>query len=162
MSEWFSKATRVGSYDSFVRSLMDGDMERFEMYITSYIMQSGSYFDFNKNTPEQVFHVFILGLVVGLRGEYYIRSNQESGLGRFDVVMLPKRSGRAGILLEFKATDDSKKLKAKAQEGLKQVKDKQYLELFRQNGVKEVLAIGLAFCGKQMELVSENMSCTFS
>ncbi|RZI47006.1 AAA family ATPase [Rickettsiales endosymbiont of Peranema trichophorum] len=155
VSEWFSEAGSIDSYNSFVRSLMDGDMERFEMYITSYIMQSGSYFDFNKNTPEQVFHVFILGLVVGLRGEYYIRSNQESGLGRFDVVMLPKQSGRAGILLEFKATDDSKKLKAKAREGLKQVKDKQYLELFRQNGVKEVLAIGLAFCGKEVALVSQ-------
>ncbi|RZI45228.1 hypothetical protein EDM53_05660, partial [Rickettsiales endosymbiont of Peranema trichophorum] len=113
-----------------------------------------------ENTPEQVFHVFILGLVVGLRGEYYIRSNQESGLGRFDVVMLPKQSGRAGILLEFKATNDSKKLKAKAQEGLKQVKDKQYLELFKQNGVNEVLVIGLAFCGKQLCLVyqSEDIS----
>nr|WP_165379530.1 AAA family ATPase [Rickettsiales endosymbiont of Peranema trichophorum] len=157
---WFSKATRVGSYDSFVRSLMDGDMQRFELYIASYIMQSGSYFDFNKNTPEQVFHVFILGLVVGLRGEYYIRSNQESGLGRFDVVMLPKRSERGGILLEFKATDDPKKLRAKAKEGLKQVKDKQYLELFKQNGVNEVLAIGLAFCGKQLCLVSEKLQLT--
>ncbi|RZI46357.1 AAA family ATPase [Rickettsiales endosymbiont of Peranema trichophorum] len=157
IKRWFTKATIPGSYDSFVRSLMDGDMEKFEMYITSYIMQSGSYFDFNKNTPEQVFHVFILGLVVGLRGEYYIRSNQESGLGRFDVVMLPKQSGRAGILLEFKATDDPKKLKAKAKEGLKQVKDNQYLELFRQNGVKEVLAIGLAFCGKQVSLVNEKV-----
>ena len=158
VSQWFTKSTtRVGSYDSFVRSLVDGDMEKFEMYITSYIMQSGSYFDFNENTPEQIFHVFILGLVVGLRGEYYIRSNQESGLGRFDVVMLPKQSERAGILLEFKATDDPKELKAKAEEGLKQVKDKQYLELFRQNGVKEVLAIGLAFCGKQMCLVNEKV-----
>ncbi|RZI47297.1 AAA family ATPase, partial [Rickettsiales endosymbiont of Peranema trichophorum] len=158
VDDWFSEAISIESYDSFVKSLMDGDMEKFEMYITSYIMQSGSYFDFNKNTPDQVFHVFILGLVVGLRGEYYIRSNQESGLGRFDVVMLPKQSERAGILLEFKATDDPKKLKAKAKEGLKQVKDKQYLELFKQNGVNEVLAIGLAFCGKQMELVSESMS----
>ncbi|RZI45095.1 AAA family ATPase [Rickettsiales endosymbiont of Peranema trichophorum] len=157
IKRWFTKATIPGSYNSFVRSLMDGDMEKFEMYITSYIMQSGSYFDFNKNTPERVFHVFILGLVVGLRGEYYIRSNQESGLGRFDVVMLPKQSGRAGMLLEFKATNDPKKLKAKAQEGLKQVKDNQYLELFRQNGVKEVLAIGLAFCGKQLCLVNEKV-----
>ncbi|RZI46786.1 hypothetical protein EDM53_03770, partial [Rickettsiales endosymbiont of Peranema trichophorum] len=63
-----------------------------------------------------------------------------------------------GILLEFKATDDPKKLKAKAKEGLKQVKDKQYLELFRQQGVKDVLAIGLAFCGKRLELVWDNMS----
>ncbi|RZI45500.1 AAA family ATPase [Rickettsiales endosymbiont of Peranema trichophorum] len=157
VDDWFSEAISIESYDSFVRSLMDGDMEKFEMYITSYIMQSGSYFDFNKNTPEQIFHVFILGLVVGLRGAYYIRSNQESGLGRFDVVMLPKQSERAGILLEFKATDDPKKLKAKAKEGLKQVKDNQYLELFRQNGVKEVLAIGLAFCGKQLCLVNEKV-----
>ncbi|RZI47446.1 AAA family ATPase [Rickettsiales endosymbiont of Peranema trichophorum] len=158
VDDWFSEAISIESYDSFVKSLVDGDMEKFEMYITSYIMQSGSYFDFNKNTPERVFHVFILGLVVGLRGEYYIRSNQESGLGRFDVVMLPKQNERAGILLEFKATDDTRKLKAKAKEGLKQVKDKQYLELFRQNGVKEVLAIGLAFCGKHMELVCQRLN----
>jgi hypothetical protein len=53
-------------------------------------MQTGSYFDFNSNTPEQIFHIFVLGLVAGLRDKYIISSNKESGIGRYDVLFIPK------------------------------------------------------------------------
>ncbi|RZI45639.1 hypothetical protein EDM53_04880, partial [Rickettsiales endosymbiont of Peranema trichophorum] len=133
------------------------DVEKFKLYISSYIIQSGSYFDFNKNTPEQVFHVFILGLVVGLRGEYDIQSNKEAGLGRCDVALIPKDITRAAILLEFKISDNLETLHEKAEEALKQIKERQYIEMCKQKGVKEVLAIGLAFCGKHMELVYDTV-----
>jgi hypothetical protein len=67
---WYSKAVSLESYNNFIQSLVEGNMDKFKMYITSYIMQSGSYFDFNSNTSEQIFHVFILGLVVWLRDRY--------------------------------------------------------------------------------------------
>ncbi|RZI47709.1 AAA family ATPase, partial [Rickettsiales endosymbiont of Peranema trichophorum] len=161
VDDWFSRGVSLNSYESFVRSLADGDVEKFKLYISSYIIQSGSYFDFNKNTPEQVFHVFILGLVVGLRGEYDIQSNKEAGLGRCDVALIPKDITRAGILLEFKTSDSLETLHEKAEEALKQIKERQYIEMCKQKGVKEVLAIGLAFCGKHMELVygSEQITC---
>ncbi|RZI45430.1 AAA family ATPase, partial [Rickettsiales endosymbiont of Peranema trichophorum] len=161
VSDWFSEPVSAESYDSFVRSLADGDVEKFKLYISSYIVQSGSYFDFNKNTPEQVFHVFILGLVVGLRGEYDIQSNKETGLGRCDVALIPKDITRAGILLEFKISDNLETLHEKAEEALKQIKERQYIEMCKQKGVKEVLAIGLAFCGKHMELVYSHNTTFF-
>ena len=152
---WFSKAVSLESYTNFIQSLVEGDMGKFKMYITSYIMQSGSYFDFNSNTSEQIFHVFILGLVVGLRDRYNIHSNKESGLGRFDVICVPKDKEERAILLEFKVSDTAELLIEKAKEALLQIKEKQYIELLKQQEIKSVLAIGLAFYGKQMELIYE-------
>lgn len=158
VADWFVSKISLDSYELFVKSLADGDMDKFKMFLSTYIMQTGSYFDFSKNTPEEIFHVFILGLVVGLRNHYIINSNQESGLGRFDVVFIPKDKNRNGILLEFKTSDTPDLLLPKAQEALEQIKDRKYVEIFKQHNVPSVLAIGLAFCGKQMELVYENLS----
>jgi hypothetical protein len=149
---WFSKAVSLESYSNFIQSLAEGDMEKFKMYISNYIMQSGSYFDFNSNTSEQIFHVFILGLVVGLRDRYNIHSNKESGLGRFDVICVPKNKEERAILLEFKVSDTAELLMEKAKEALLQIKEKQYIELLKQQEIKSVLAIGLSFYGKQMEV----------
>jgi PD-(D/E)XK nuclease superfamily len=98
-------------------------MNKLKMYLSSYIMQSGSYFDFNSNCHEQIFHVFILGLVLGLREHYEIRSNQESVLGRFDVIFIPKDKKLNAILLEFKIAKTPEELLSKSQEGLEKIKD---------------------------------------
>lgn len=79
-------------------------------------------------------------------------------LGRFDVVFIPKDKSKNGILLEFKTSDTPDFLLPKAQEALEQIRDRKYLETFKQHNVHSVLAIGLAFCGKQMDLVYENIS----
>ncbi|MDJ1305908.1 MAG: PD-(D/E)XK nuclease domain-containing protein [Candidatus Midichloria sp.] len=100
--------------------------------------------------------MFILGLVVGLRDSYVIQSNQESGFGRYDVMFIPKNKQLSGILLEFKVAEVPEDLVNKAQEALDQIKDKQYMEVLHQHEVKSVLAIGMAFCGKKMELVHTN------
>ncbi|MSO14612.1 AAA family ATPase [Rickettsiales endosymbiont of Trichoplax sp. H2] len=155
VEQWFSRAISIESYDNFIQSIAEGNMDKFKMYITSYIMQSGSYFDFNSNTSEQIFHVFILGLVVGLRDRYNIHSNKESGLGRLDVICIPKDKEESAILLEFKVSDAAELLIEKAKEALLQIKEKQYIELLKQQEIKSVLAIGLAFYGKQMELIYE-------
>ena len=158
VSNWFSTAIDLETYQSFIQSLANGDIETFKSKLAEYIIQSGSYFDFNANTSEQVFHVFILGLVVGLREHYYIHSNQKSGLGRCDVIFMPRDKQRKGILLEFKVAKTVKLLTEKAQEGLQQIKDKQYIETFKHHNISIVLAIGLAFCGQQVELAYEEMS----
>lgn len=155
---WFSMAISSDSYGRFVQSLANGDVARFKEYLSSYIMQSGSYFDFSRNTEEQIFHVFVLGLVVGLRDHYVIHSNEESGLGRCDVMFMPKERMRKGILLEFKTSEREELLVEKAKEALKQVKEKGYMEGFKQQGVEKVLAIGVGFCGKKVEVVHEELS----
>jgi hypothetical protein len=155
IEQWFSDSVSLNFYDQFIMSLRNGDMIKFKAYLSTYIMQSGSYFDFNTASPEQIFHVFILGLVVGLRDQYIINSNQESGLGRYDVIFLPKDKKKNGIVLEFKISPTPELLQDGAEKALKQIKDKQYTRGFEQHGVSSVLAIGLCFCGKQMALVYE-------
>lgn len=157
IEQWFDIAISLSSYDRFIKSLSNGDIDNFKAYLSTYIMQTGSYFDFNSNTAEQIFHIFILGLVVGLRDHYYIHSNQESGLGRFDVVFIPKNKQKNGILLEFKTSDTPDLLLGKANEALNQIKDRKYIETFKQHNISSALAIGLAFCGKQMDLAHENI-----
>jgi len=158
IEQWFDVTSGLESYDMFVQSLVQEKIDDFKAYLSGYIMQTGSYFDFNSNTAEQIFHIFILGLVVGLRAQYIIYSNQESGLGRFDVVFIPKNQLEKGIVLEFKTSATAELLLDKAQEALDQIKQKQYLTVFEKNNIKSVLAIGLAFCGKQVDLVHENIS----
>lgn len=155
---WFRKGSNFKAYDKFISSLVEDRMTDFKTQLEEYLLQSGSYFDFHKHTPEQVFHSFMLGLVVGLKENYIIQSNQESGLGRFDVVFIPKNDKiQNGILLEFKVSDDVKLLSDKAQEALQQIKDQKYFTILKSHGVKFVLAIGMAFCGKQVELAHERI-----
>lgn len=155
IAKWFKRHDRL-SYKNFIGALSLGNIDSFKLCLAEYLMEAGSYFDFNRNTPEQVFHSFMLGLVVGLKESYVIQSNQESGLGRFDVVFIPKDNKKDGILLEFKVADEDE-LKSKAQEALQQIKDQKYFTTFKSHGVKFVLAIGMAFCGKQVELAHERI-----
>ena len=155
--EWFTKAIDLESYNEFVGSLSSGNIERFKVLLSAYLIQSGSYFDFNVNTPEQVFHGFILGLVLGLRDSYIIRSNQEGGYGRFDVALIPNDKKKNGIVIEFKTANTTELLESRAIEALAQIKLKKYTAIFAQHGVSSVIAIGLAFCAKDLELVHENI-----
>lgn len=155
---WFKASLNYGGYIDFIGSLKDGNLELFENFIAEYISESGSYFDFNKNTKEQVFHSFILGLVVGLRDQYLIKSNQESGYGRFDVAFVPYDKNKNGIILEFKTSDSLNNLQDKAKEALDQIKDKKYLNIFKDHKITNVKAIGLAFFGKNVKLLFEDLS----
>lgn len=155
---WFHDAIGRNSYLSFVQSLSKGEVDTFKQYISDYLMQTSSYFEFNSKTEEQTFRVFILGLVVGLRDDYVIQSNQESGLGRFDVMFIPKHKGKNGIVLEFKKCENIELILDKAKEALEQIKNKRYIEKFKQHNVDSILTIGLAFCGKNVELAHENIN----
>ncbi len=158
IAQWFSIEANMDSYISFIRSLINGDVDEFKRQLSTYIMQTGSFFDFDKKTPEKVFHVFVLGLVAGLSNEYVIQSNRESGKGRLDVIFIPKGNKKRGILIEFKTSENPDLMLTKAQEALEQVKNKYYLETFKQHDIESVLVIGLAFCGKEVELVHEVIS----
>lgn len=154
---WFEEVIDLDFYRRFVQSLANGDISKFKEYLSSYLIQTTSYFDFSKNANEQLFHIFVLGLVVGLRDRYNIESNKESGLGRFDVMFIPKDKRQNGIIMEFKISENSELLIEKAQEALQQIKEKKYIERLKQEDVNKVIAIGVAFCGKAMELISEEI-----
>ena len=158
VEQWFMLKNQASNYyEELLASLEQGEVIVFKEHIIAYINESGSYFDFGNNAPERVFHVFMLGLLVGLREKYDISSNKEAGLGRYDIIFVPKNKKQNGILLEFKIAKTAKELLNKASEALTQIKNRQYVQVFKQQEIKSVLAIGMAFYGKKMELVHEEI-----
>jgi hypothetical protein len=147
LKKWFTPQTQsTNFYNTFLNSLMSGNAEEFARHIQIYIRESGSYFDFTKNIPERVFHMFILGILMGLRGKYNINSNRETGLGRADMILIPKDAKKQGVVLEFKVCSKPKLLQKTAQDALAQITDKHYTDAFSGS----ILALGMSFHGKEM------------
>jgi len=90
-----------------------------------------------------------------LRSEYLIQSNKEAGFGRFDLALVPYDKTKLGILMEFKGVGDDDDLEASAQGALNQIKQHHYTSLLQQHGIKEQLALGIAFSGKQVIVQAE-------
>lgn len=98
---------------------------------------------------EGFYHGMMLGLCAVLGSRYQVRSNRESGLGRFDIQLMPRVKGIPGFLFEFKHTKDSRAdLSALADSALRQMEEKKYDTELRTAGVSSVIRIGIAFCGK--------------
>ena len=154
---WFSDA--VGSddvYCAFLESLKKGNIQKFARNIQEYLSTTSSYFDFNKNTPEHVFHVFMLGLLVGLRSTYAVTSNKESGEGRYDVLLIPKDKTKPGFVLEFKTCPSRDKMDEVARQAIAQIKDMNYTRELTTQGVTGALLIGLSFYGRECRAQEES------
>ena len=152
IQEWFSTETlNTKHYESFMRSLIDtedSDKAEFSRLLNRYLIDSSSVFDFSKNRAEQSFHTFVLGILIGLYDRYRIQSNRESGHGRFDVELAPRGDLKLGHLLELKVADSAEKLEETAELALCQIQEKSYITNLKEQGVKKVQLIGIAFYGK--------------
>ncbi len=156
VKNWYQNALRDGDYMALLDALINGRVEEFQALLQEYIEQSLSYFDLGKKTPEKVYHVFMLGLLAGLRSEYHIHSNKEAGFGRFDLAIIPHDATKLGILMEFKSIDDDNGLDKIAMDALTQIKRHHYTSVLNQHGVKKQLAMGIAFSGKRVVVRAED------
>ena len=115
------------------------------------LQTSVSYNDTKKGN-EAFYHGLIMGMGLYLEGEYITKSNIESGLGRYDFVIEPKNKTKRAFIMEFKATDSVENLEEISKEALRQIEDKKYDVSLKQNGVKDITYLGIAFCGKQIKI----------
>lgn len=160
---WFDSDS--SNYGEFVQALLKGRLREMNIYMNDVAMSTFSYFDVGtqpseRSQPERFFHGFVLGLLVELRDIYEIKSNRESGYGRYDVMLVPKSGdGRYNaIILEFKVFDsyDESTLEDTAQSALRQIEEKNYdAELIARGIEKErIRHYGFAFEGKRV-LIAE-------
>lgn len=119
--------------------------------LRNYMLTCISSFD---GAAEGFYHGMMLGLVASLSSRYYIRSNRESGDGRFDLCLEPKNSADPGIIMEFKSVkaDSLKTLPTLAQNALEQISAIQYDVDLKDRGIKNIVKYGIAFCGKHVEV----------
>ena len=116
------------------------------------LLNIASFHDVALPKQESFYHGLILGLIVSLQEYYTIQSNRESGFGFFDVACLPKQTGLAGVLLEFKAMDSEQSLEKGADEALRQINEKKYDICFSECKVTTVWKYGVAFYNKHVLL----------
>ncbi len=154
--KWFSRS--AGGYNDFVKALLLDDVRGMNVYMNEVAMATFSYFDIgnklSREKPERFYHGFVLGLMVELADRYVLISNRESGFGRYDVMLEPRKPGDAGIIMEFKVQDraEEKELSDTADAALKQIKEKKYETALVEKGFskEKIRSYGFAFCGKQI------------
>jgi hypothetical protein len=149
-------------YDTFLKSLLTGDIKQFTGLLSEYLLDSFSV----KDTPaifnaENIYHALMLGLVASIRTTHHVDSNKESGTGFYDLLLTPKTAAHSlGILLELKylkitSTQDPVKIQAllegQAQIGLKQINDKQYETVLKRTPhITQLLKVCMTFSGKNV------------
>ena len=134
------------------KALYLSDGEKLKKALQKYLISSVSYFD---SSAESFYHGMMLGLAACLSSRYQIRSNRESGDGRYDLLLEPKTPVLPGIIMEFKAEKSLEKeqLKNLAEEGLKQIQNSRYDIELKERGITNVVKYGIAFSGKNVEVV---------
>ena len=163
---WFAEVK--GDYNDFVKSLLSNDIKAMNAYMNRVALSTFSYFDTGKrpslDQPERFYHGFVLGLIVDLQDRYIITSNRESGFGRYDVMLEPKKPQEDdAIILEFKVYDeeDEADLKATVKSALVQIEEKQYAAQLIARGIpkERIRSYGFAFEGKKV-LIGDASSAT--
>lgn len=149
-------------YNDFVKAMFLGDTDAMNEYMNRVAMQTFSFFDTGNRAsgaePERFYHGFVLGLLVDTQDRYDLKSNRESGFGRYDVVLEPKdRTRDVAVILEFKVLSPGKEkgLEETAQAALQQIKDRRYREELQQHGMKAecIREYGFAFEGKKVLII---------
>ena len=131
---------------SISQAIFSKDTQKLQALLEDFMVKSISSID---GANEGFYHGMMLGLCAILGNRYKIRSNRESGLGRFDIQLMPLTKGMPGFILEFKHTkDEHTDLSALADSALQQIEAKKYDTELRDNGVNSIISIGIAFRGK--------------
>lgn len=153
---WFAENN---SYNAFIKALLLDDVKAMNLYMNRVALETFSYFDTGKapslEEPERFYHGFVLGLMVELAGRYILTSNRESGFGRYDVMLEPKRAEDNAYIIEFKVQDtDEKELADTVQDALRQIDRQNYETALAAKGItrERIRKYGFAFCGKRVQI----------
>ncbi len=157
VKEWFSDRMGYEDYQNFLHYLLDGNISVFSKILQNFLLESASHFDVKGTHPEKFYHGFVLGLMASLHKTHIIKSNHESGYGRYDVMIIPRDFTQRGVVMEFKNVEENDDINTIAKSALQQVNDKNYETELRQAGITSILKMGLAFKGKTVAVVYEEV-----
>ena len=148
----------TGNYQKFsdtIRYLRAGNIQKFGEILQNEVISSLSYFDTDKD--EKYYKVFLIGIFVALMNDYVRLSERESGYGRADLILEPRKKENPGYIFEFKVANSEEELESYAEEGFEQIKEKKYDTELINHGVTEIIYIGLAFYKKKLKMKYEKI-----
>ena len=145
-----AKGINRNTFDDLFDALLHGQQEDFQDLLQTILIHVVSTYD--TANKESFYHGLLLGMTALFldKEDYDIKSNRESGYGRFDLAIFPKQRGRSGVIMEFKVASNEQQLEQKAKEGLDQIQTQDYTAIFSDLGITTVWQYGIAFCGKKL------------
>lgn len=158
---WFGAATP--NYNKFMAAIISGDVDAMNYYMNKVSLETFSFFDVGgesqNSEPERFYHGFVLGLMVEQTENYEVRSNRESGFGRYDVMLIPKKNSLPAIVIEFKVHTPGRErsFEDTAQSALRQIEDKNYDAELISRGIsrERIRHYGFAFEGKKVLIIEQ-------
>jgi len=139
------------------RKLINNEIDKFEIGFKRIIGDTFSYFDTN-GEPENVYQSYVLGLLATIGDDYTIKSNRESGEGRYDILLIPHDKTKYGVVIEIKQIskekgekDESfnKRINNKIQEAIAQIDNNEYFKELVDNKVEKIIKLPIVFAGKE-------------
>ena len=160
---WFSPA--ASSYSDFIKAFLQGNLDAMNEYINRVTRGTFSYFDTAGDgehaEPEKFYHGFMIGLMVELSDRYRMVSNRESGFGRCDMMLIPRKKDLDAVIIEFKVyrPHREKSLEETAENALAQIEERDYIRELTESGIprEKIRIYGFAFRGKEVLIKAGNI-----
>ncbi|KZL88621.1 AAA family ATPase [Clostridium magnum] len=148
---WFNKAHVNEDFNDMLVALTKGDVETFDIMFSNTVEKTLSYFDV-AGESEKFYHAFVLGMLVALKDSHDVKSNRESGYGRYDVMVIPKDKSKLGLIIEFKKVNKRRNetLEEAATKALEQIEHNKYSLELKELGIKKILELAIVFDGKEV------------
>ncbi len=152
--DWFRDKVIGNDLNSILKDLITLNLEEFEEKFKILVTQMFSFMDVGINTAENFYHAFVLGMLVGLKDSYYVNSNRESGLGRYDIMLEPKDKNENSFIMEFKVhkPEKEKDIKETIANAKKQIEEKGYEASLKERGFTNITKMVFAFKGKEVKM----------
>ncbi len=153
IQRYFSEKIENKKLEIMLKALIDGDIKLFEKMLRKVIAAVFSYHDFGSE-PEKVYHALVAGLLVWISNTHEIKSNRESGYGRYDISIIPHDLRLTGYVIEFKTVDadDNETVESAVNAALKQIEEKKYETELVERGVKNIKKLAVVFNGKNVTI----------
>lgn len=154
VQNWFLDKVIGNDLNSILKDLITLNLEEFEDKFKVLVKEMMSYMDVGENTAENFYHAFVLGMLVGLKDKYYVRSNRESGFGRYDIMLEPKDKNSNAFIMEFKIykEDKEKDILETLENAKRQIEKKGYEAELLSRGYTNITKMVYAFKGKEVKI----------
>ncbi|MDO4557005.1 MAG: AAA family ATPase, partial [Lachnospiraceae bacterium] len=154
IESWFRERVKMQNLDTLYQAMLHGDVENFQIELSRQLQFTISYMD----SRESFYHGFLLGLFANLT-QYLRKSNRESGLGRYDILVYSHDLSTVPVIIELKVVDKYRDLDAACEQALNQIREKEYSQDLAEEGYQEVIWYGMGFYKKQVRVHMERCSC---
>ncbi|MCP4148508.1 MAG: AAA family ATPase [bacterium] len=155
IDSYFSTKIENKKLEIMLKALIEGDIKLFEKMLRLVVTAVFSYHDFG-GEPEKVYHALVAGLLIWITNTHEIKSNRESGYGRYDIMIIPRdpAAGLTGYVIEFKTVDEEENdtVESAQTAALQQIEDKKYESELIDRGIKHIKKLAIVFKGKDVYL----------